>query len=61
MRFTSEIDDERVLRDEVDEVREEWAEREETAEVVECQEEAVDCLLGRGRWPVLIVPNNSMR
>ena len=29
--------------------------------MVECQEEAVDCLLGRGGWPALIVPNNSMR
>lgn len=60
-RFISEIDDERVLHDEVDVVRDEWAEREETVEDVECQEEAVDCLLGRGRWPALITPVISVR
>ena len=57
-RFTSEIDDERVLRDEA--VGDEWAEREEIAELVECQEEAVDCLLSRGGWFVAIIFDNSM-
>ena len=55
----SEIDDARVLRDEVDVVRDERAEREETVEVVECREEVVDCLLGRGR-PASIASDNSM-
>ena len=47
-RVTSEIDDEHVLRDEVDAVRDEWAEREEAADVIEYQEEVVDRLLSRG-------------
>ena len=45
----SEIEDERVPRDEVDMVRgvDVWAEWEEPAEDVQFQEETVDCLLGR--------------
>jgi len=60
MWLISEIDDERVLRDEVDWVRDvdEW---EETAEVVECQDETMDGALGRGGWPALVASDNPMK
>ena len=59
MRLISEVDEQRVLRDEIDIVRDERAEREEIAEFVECREEAVDCLLSRRGRPALIPPENS--
>jgi len=59
-RFISKINDERVLRDEVDVTRDELTEQEEIAELVEYQEEVVDRLLGRG-WPAVITSDNSMK
>ena len=55
----SEIEDERVPRDEVDMVRgvDVWA-KEEPAEDVQFQEETVDCLLGRSGWSILTVSEN---
>ena len=60
MRLISEIDGQRVLRDEVEVVRDEWTEREEIAESIEYQEEAADRLLSRGGKPSLIVSDSSV-
>ena len=60
MRLISKMDERRVLRDEVEVVRDEWTEREEIAESIEYQEEVVDCLLSRGGKLSLIVSDSSV-